>query len=345
MKLHSILTEYFVKNSIVIVLVLSGIVIAFLYGFYLFVPWSESGRSEGIEVTIHRGMTPQEIAALLNEKGVIPSQTRFLFGAKLLGVTRSLQAGHYTFRQQRTNYSVLRKLSKGLVQTQYVTIPEGSRATRIASIFRQELSIDSTRIMVLVTDTAFCRSLGIEASTLEGYLYPDTYRFPLNPTTEEVLEHMVSEFREIFDDSLVNRMQQVNMSLHEVVTLASIVEGEAALDAERPIIAALYLNRLKRRMLLQADPTIQYIIKNGPRRLLNKDLQIDSPYNTYLYPGLPPGPVNNPGIASIRAVLYPASVDYLYMVANGDGSHTFSRSIENHLKAKARFDRIRRNSR
>ncbi|MCJ7813760.1 endolytic transglycosylase MltG, partial [bacterium] len=140
---------------------------------------------------------------------------------------------------------------------------------------------------------------------------------------------------------LKKRCGQLGMSVHEVITLASIVEGEAVIASERPIIAALYLNRLEHRMLLQADPTIQYIIQNGPRRLLDTDLQINSPYNTYIYPGLPPGPVNNPGIQSILATLYPASSDYLYMVANGDGAHTFSRSLEEHNKAKQEFNRVR----
>jgi UPF0755 protein len=242
------------------------------------------------------------------------------------------------------NYAVLSKLFKGDVVTQQVTIPEGSRATKIAGILNETLGIDSVRFVSLVHDSSYCRAQDINASTLEGYLYPDTYRFHTNTSPEEAIQRMVSRFREVFHDSLIQQAAQIGMTIHQVITLASIVEGEAALDSERSIIAALYKNRLNRNMLLQADPTIQYIIKDGPRRLLNKDLQIDSPYNTYIYPGLPPGPVNSPGIASIRAVLYPDTVHYLYMVANGDGSHTFSRTIRDHLKAKARFDRVRRNS-
>ena len=153
---------------------------------------------------------------------------------------------------------------------------------------------------------------------------------------------MTARFHEVFDGSLKFRSTEIQMGIKELITLASIVEGEAVIDSERSTIAALYLNRLRKGMLLQADPTIQYIIPDGPRRLTRMDLQINSMYNTYLHKGLPPGPVNNPGLASIRAVLFPDSIDYLFMVANGDGSHTFSKNISEHLVAKRRFDRIRK---
>jgi len=322
---------------------LAGIAIfIFCFSFFLFLPYNIPNNLGTVEVTIERGATPEEIAGLLKKKSVIRGKQSFLWGAKFLGVTRRLQAGTYSFHGRVTNYSVLRKLSKGRVLTEKITFPEGIRATRIASILQKHFEIDSTRFMELVTDPSFSHSLGINAPTLEGYLYPDTYRFDLNPTPEMIIRRMVARFHEIFTDSLKERAKQIGMSVHQVVTLASIVEGEAALDSERTTIAALYLNRLRKKMLLQADPTIQYIIKDGPRRLLKTDLKINSPYNTYIHPGLPPGPVNNPGRASILAVLYPAHVDYLYMVANGDGSHTFSRTISEHLKAKRRFDLIRK---
>ena len=345
LKRERTLTIFNLKNSIIRLLLLAGISLAFLYGFSLFRPWRKIEKEDGIEVSIERGMTPKGISRRLKEKGVIRSESSFLLGAKLLGITRNLQAGRYLFQGRLTNYSVLRKLHKGRVISAYVTIPEGSRAIRIASILHKHLNIDSTRFMTLIMEPSFCASQGLDEMTLEGYLYPDTYRFHQNAIPEDIIKTMLSRFREVFVDSLKRRSEERGLSIHDVVTLASIVEGEAALDSERPTIAALYLNRLKRRMLLQADPTIQYLIKNGPRRLLNKDLEIDSPYNTYIYTGLPPGPVNNPGLSSILAVLYPDNVGYLYMVANGDGSHTFSRTMNEHLRAKSRFDRIRRNAR
>ena len=333
------------KNIIFGCLILTVIIMAFLYGFFLFWPWKVFEKEKGVEVAIQWGMTPREISVLLKEKGVIRGEGNFLLGAKLLGATRKLQAGKYIFEGRLTNYSVLRKLVKGQVITESVTIPEGSRATKIASILQERLDVDSTRFMALVQNRSFCHSQGIHQTSMEGYLYPDTYRFHSNVAPKEVIRTMLFRFRNVFVDSLKDRSQKMDWSIHQVLTLASIVEGEAVLDSERPIIAALYLNRLERKMLLQADPTIQYLVRDGPRRLLNEDLEIDSPYNTYMYSGLPPGPVNSPGLASILAVLYPDSSNYLYMVSNGDGSHTFSRTMSEHLRAKNRLDRIRRNIR
>lgn len=330
------------KRSIAIILGLSCIILLCIYGLTLFLPWSISENPENIQIAIKRGMTPKEISVLLKDGGIIRGTRSFLLGAKLLGVTRKLQAGEYRFQGSLSNYKVLRTLYKGRVVTGFVTFPEGTRSFKMASILKKTFGVDSTRFMALVNDTSFCRSLGIDASTLEGYIYPDTYRFQLNPTPENILKRMVDRFHEVFADTLKKRATVLGFSMHEVVTLASLVEGEAGLDSERTTIAALYLNRLKRGMLLQADPTIQYIIQDGPRRLLTKDLEIDSPYNTYIHSGLPPGPVNNPGLASLLATLYPSSSDFLYMVANGDGSHTFSRTVDEHIRAKQRFDRVRR---
>ena len=329
------------KKYIYAICIATATMIFLTYLFLLFLPVAHIERENSVEISIERGMTPQEIAVLLKEKKIIGKVQSFLWGAKLLGVTRKLQAGRYFFVGWITNYSVLRKLYKGYVITEQVTIPEGSRATKIAEILEKRFGINSKYFIELVNSKAFCRSLGIEAITLEGYLYPDTYYFQVDEKPEEIVKRMVSRFQEIFVDSLKERSHQLGMSVQQVVTLASIVEGEAVMDTERSIIAALYLNRLRRNMLLQADPTIQYIIQDGPRRLLTKDLTLESPYNTYIHSGLPPGPVNNPGIASILATLYPAKVEYLYMVANGDGSHTFSRTMSEHLKAKKRFDKIR----
>jgi len=313
-----------------------------IVGFILFMPWQIHQVNGPLEVMITKGMTPRHMAVQLHESEIIRSESQFLFAAKLLGLTRTLQAGRFQFQGWVSNWSVLKKLSQGDVVTQLVTIPEGCTAKEIANILQNELGIDPEVYIALVEDMEFAHSLGIQADRLEGYLYPDTYRFHDNQQTDEIIRAMVNQFQKNFCDSLRLRAHEVGFTIHEIVTLASIIEGEAAIPEERSVIAALYLNRMKKRMRLQADPTIQYIISDGPRRLLTRDLQIDSPYNTYRHLGLPPGPVNNPGIACIRAALYPADVNYLYMVANGDGSHTFSKSLRDHLDAKAKFDRVRR---
>ena len=326
---------YLISISLLFILLL-------FYSFFLFLPNSLSKGETFIEVTIDPGMTPVEMAYVLHDRDVIRHVKSFLWAAKLMGVSRKLQAGRYRFRNTKNNYHILKKLRDGKVYSQKVTFPEGIRITRLAAILKSHFDIDSTFFVDLALRSAIHKEYNLPAQSLEGYLYPNTYYFHPHVAAVDVIDRMVSHFFETLPDSLYQRMNAMHMSLHKVVTLASIVEGEAVLESERPDIAALYHNRLKKRMMLQADPTIQYIIHDGPRRLLKRDLEIESPYNTYLHRGLPPGPVNNPSVASLMAVLYPADVSYLYMVANGDGSHTFSCTLQDHLKAKRRFDRLRK---
>ena len=177
---------------------------------------------------------------------------------------------------------------------------------------------------------------------MEGYLYPDTYYFFEGENVKSVIKRLVKEYKYFWTDSNITKASSISLTQHQILTLASIIEGEAIYDSERPIISAVYHNRLKRGMRLQADPTVQYIIKDGPRRLLNKDLRIKSPYNTYLYEGLPPGPINSPGFQSLSAALYPDENDYLYFVAKGDGYHTFSKNEKEHERAKRAFQRVRK---
>ena len=186
---------------------------------------------------------------------------------------------------------------------------------------------------------------GINSTTFEGYLFPNTYQLSEDVDAEGVINTMVSEYSRNITSSMRKRMSEIGFSETEVLTLASIIEGEAIYNSERPRISGVYHNRLKKRMRLQADPTIQYIIKDSPRRLLNKDLKIKSPYNTYQNYGLPPGPINNPGIESIKAALYPEQVDFLFFVAKGDGYHTFTKTENEHNKAKREFQKIRRKNR
>ena len=185
----------------------------------------------------------------------------------------------------------------------------------------------------------------IKSDSFEGYLFPDTYLLSEDVDAEGVIDKMVSEYNNNITPSMRKRMIELGLSEREVLTLASIIEGEAIYDSERPRISGVYHNRLKKRMRLQADPTIQYIIEDSPRRLLNKDLKIKSPYNTYLNYGLPPGPINNPGIESIKAALYPEQIDFLFFVARGDGYHTFTKTEKEHNIAKKEFQKIRKKNR
>ncbi|MBN1154495.1 endolytic transglycosylase MltG [candidate division KSB1 bacterium] len=299
-------------------------------------------EGQDVTVRIRPGSGVTDIARLLKEQGIIQDIDDFIFTAKLFRLSDKLKAGQYQLPTDLSNYGVLKILTEGKVAQLKIVIPEGYTSRQIASLFRRELEIDSTQFMKYVCDNDFIHELGVEDVSLEGYLYPDTYYFHWGLDAESVIRYLVRQFHNKYNDALLEKTRKLGMTVHQVLTLASIIEGEAMLDKERPLISAVYHNRLKRSMLLQADPTIQYIIPDGPRRLLNRDLAIDSPYNTYKYPGLPPGPVNNPGIRSIKGALEPADVPYLYFVAVGDGSHKFSRNLQEHNVAKRQFDAYRR---
>jgi len=302
--------------------------------------WAPNVFSGEQIVIVSKGMNFRQIGDSLEAHRVIRSRVLFEIAGKLLGKTRDIHIGKYLFRSGLSNSQILDYLSTGkATMLVAVTIPEGLRAATQARVFKRDLGIDSARYAQLVRDSAFVRSLGIEANTLEGYLLPDTYLFYWQTDEERVISRLVEAFKEFYVDSLKRQAAEVAMTTNEVLTLASIVEGEAILDSERPIIAGVYFNRMRKRMRLQADPTLQYILEDGPRRLYYRDLQIQSPYNTYRHYGLPPGPINNPGKASILAVLYPAKHRYLYFVSNGQGGHVFSRTYGEHQRAVNRYRR------
>jgi UPF0755 protein len=214
-----------------------------------------------------------------------------------------------------------------------LTIPEGTSAKKIFESINLLLKTDH-RFDNLFTEKNILNKYNISGSSLEGYLYPNTYFFFNDTSPADIVDTLVSQFWIEFDQKLLNRANELGLSVHEVVTLASIIEGEAMLDSERSTISSVYHNRLKINMKLQADPTIQYIIEGPPKTLSTRDLRIKSPYNTYQNYGLPPGPINNPGIQSIKAALYPLETDYLFFVAQGDGSHKFTTNERDHEAAK-----------
>ncbi len=290
---------------------------------------------------IHRGMSVTQIADSLQQQAFIHNAKHFLLAAKLTGWGNQLKAGKYEMSSGLTHVDLLRLFRSGKVVQVRVTLPEGKTAEDYAEILSRTLQINKSELLKFIEDSTFARKLGVPAPRLEGYLYPNTYQFYWGATAAEVLTALVQELHKHLDEPLRAQVQASGMTLHQIMTLASIIEGEAVVDSERTVIAAVYRNRLRQGILLQADPTIQYAVPGPPRRLLFRDLEIDSPYNTYRYAGLPPGPVNSPRIASIRAALNPAPVQYIYFVARGDGSHRFSYTLEQHLQAKRDFDRVR----
>jgi UPF0755 protein len=294
-------------------------------------------------ITIPRGSSLSNISHILEESGVIENARLFVYAAKFLKAEKNLKAGQYLLPARASNYQILKTLQNAQPQSVRLTIPEGKDIRYIARAIQAKLPIDTALFSNAIRDTSLCRQFGIRASSLFGYLLPNTYFLDPGMNERDIIRVMVKEFSKFFNDEMNQRLEEIKMSRHQIVTLASIIEGETADDDERYYVSAVYHNRLKNNMPLQADPTIQFIIPDSPRRLYSKDLEIDSPYNTYKLKGLPPGPINNPGKASILAALYPAKVDFLFMVADGSGKHIFSKTLTEHLKAKKQLDKLRKN--
>ena len=313
-------------------MVVVAMTLIFVVGaWWIFYSPNPSPDGQSSTIYISRGQTFPEILDSLSLKGVIRSRGTLSLVARILGGSEHIQTGKYAIPAGISNTKLFLMLRSGkgnqLIQ---VPIPEGSRVRMQAHLFSKHLGIDSARFSELAFDPDFAGSLGVRGGSLEGYLLPDTYEFSWEQDEREILRYQVASFWKFFDDTLKARCESLGFTIHQAVTLASIVEGEAVLGEERPIIAGVYLNRLKRRMKLEADPTIQYIIGETPRRILYDDLKIESPYNTYKYLGLPPGPVNNPGKASLFASLHPATHEFLFFVANGKGGHWFARTFADH---------------
>ncbi len=323
------------------VLSLSAALAFSLFTYFLFFA---PNRFEGPQkiVPVYKAEPFSYVVDSLDAHGVISRPFFFRLAGKLVGASGKIKVGRYFFTSGRSNWQILRNIIDGTsVVNPAVTVYEGMRAAQIARLLHKEISIDSAKFMSYLSDTSLIRIPNSGAISLEGFLMPETYDFYWQMDEKSAIEEMVNEFRKFYVDSLQQRTKELRMTINEVVTLASIVEGEAVLDYERPLIAGLYYNRLRRRMKLEADPTIQYII-NGPRRIHYNDLKIESPYNTYQNYGLPPGPINNPGRKSILAALYPERNSFLYFVADGSGGHRFAKTFAEHLRNVREYRRQRR---
>jgi UPF0755 protein len=321
------------EPTLLILLSLLVLLVLTIYG----PPCPSPSLGQETVVVLDRGLGVRAIAGRLKEAKVISSPGQFLFLSKLLGVEDQLQAGKYSFAPGTRPLDVLSRLTRGQATAQMVTIPEGLTIRQMARLLQTESGMDAERFIGLANDPHVCREHGVEASSLEGYLFPDTYGLYWGIPAREIIALLVSRFQHAWDDSMARRAGELGMSLHQVITLASMIEEEVMANEERPIISAVYHNRLKKRMLLQCDPTVIYALGGKTTPLTRRDLKVDSPYNTYRHRDLPPGPISNPGKRSIMAALYPAKVDYLYFVARGDGSHHFSHTHREHVNAKNRI--------
>jgi UPF0755 protein len=286
------------------------------------------------------------IARLLAEQGVIRSRVVFVGLTALRGTARSLKAGEYEVPQGASLLTILQLLETGRVKPHLLVLPEGFTIRDLARQIEAEGIAPAAEVIRVTGNPHVAWSLGVEADSLEGYLFPDTYQVTKGMRVEEILGRMVQRFRDrTATADVVTRARLRGMTLHQLITLASIVEKEAALAAERPIIARVFLNRLRLDMPLQADPTVAYALAKEGRAPTREDLQIDHPFNTYRYRGLPPGPIGNPGRPAIDAVLEPANVPYLYFVAVDDRAHHFSTTLEEHNQAVARYRQYRARAR
>ena len=288
---------------------------------------------EAKTISISKGMSLNSVINLLHENNLIVNKN--VLKAKILirGLASKVPTGTFLIKGKVSDAILIDSIfNKGPIKLK-LTIPEGTSAKKIFESINLLLKTDH-RFDNLFTEKNILDKYNISGSSLEGYLYPNTYFFFSDTSPADIVDTLVSQFWIEFDQKLLNRANELGLSVHEVVTLASIIEGEAMLDSERSTISSVYHNRLKINMKLQADPTIQYIIEGPPKTLSTRDLRIKSPYNTYQNYGLPPGPINNPGIQSIKAALYPLETDYLFFVAQGDGSHKFTTNERDHEAAK-----------
>lgn len=314
------------------------VLIAFFFGvffllYYTFFTSNDYSYESPIQFEIRNNEPLSKIAANLENQKIIPSSFNFKIAAFIYGAEKKIKAARYKIPNGLSYIELLDLFTKGDADyLRKVVILPGHTIQWIASRLKWSVFVDSSNFVNKTKDEIFTNFVDENTKSLEGYLLPGKYYFYENSSPVEIIEAMLDSFKTFWSDSLEQRSKELGFSKHEILTLASIVDGETNMISEMPIIAGVYLNRLRIGMKLQADPTVQYLLNGNWRRLLNDDLKINSPYNTYLNNGLPPGPINNPGKKAILACLFPDKHNYLYFVADTNGGHTFSKTFNEHLK-------------
>lgn len=333
-----------------IVLWLFVIIVAVLGAIVARIAISETRPYQGYAgseqfVEIPQGAGPASMARRLVDAGIIRDTLGFRFEIARTGTGRRLQAGEYRFDRPMTVSEVVAKLARGDVYLVPITFREGLTMQEMATLFEAKGLGTVSDFSTAASDAQLIHHLDPVARDLEGYLFPDTYATMRRTTAAELVPRMVAGFEKALTPEIRDGASARGLSVRALVTLASIVEKETGKPEERPMVAAVYSNRLRIGMPLQCDPTVIYALQLARRydgNLTHENMQIDSPYNTYRYPGLPPGPIANPGRASLEAAAHPADVPYLYFVARGDGSHVFASSLEEHNRNVNEYQRHRR---
>jgi UPF0755 protein len=321
--------------KIAIFLVVLALVAAAGVGVTLYKRISEpyQGYSGEQFVEIAPGSSSRAIGERLIAGGVIRNDATYRAALWRTGAARALKAGTYRFDAPMTAVEVIRKIAKGDTWVRRLTFPEGLNMFEMAKIFEQQKFGPASSFVEAARDATPILHVDPAARDLEGYLFPETYSLPPGTAAPKLVHLMVDRFEQLFTEEMRQAAEAHGLTTREAVTLASIVEKETARADERPLVAAVYMNRLNAHMPLQCDPTVIYALERAGRydgNLTRANLEMDSPYNTYRYPGLPPGPIASPGLASLKAAVAPAAVDFLYFVSRNDGSHVFARTLEEH---------------
>ena len=289
--------------------------------------------SGNVEIEIPRGATFRQAVDILYNEKLIRDKKIFLLLGRLTGADRKIRAGFYSIWNSMSPLDIFRIIRKGRIVEYEIKVLEGDSIPEVAAEFEKFGITKKDDFLELSKDPGLLASYNIESPSLEGYIFPDTYIIPKGIDAREAVGIMIDKMREKYSGKLLSRTKEIGMTENEVLTLASIIEKEAVVDEERPLVSAVYHNRLKRKMPLQADPTSIYGIKSSKEKITLNDLKRKTPYNTYVIKGLPPGPIASPGLKSISAALYPADVPYIFFVASDDRTHQFSSTITEHLNA------------
>lgn len=327
------------KKRIKKILLIFLLAIAF---YELYDPLGPVGKkNEELLIQIPPGSSTKQIAEVLYEHGLIKKDFIFILYARITGYDTQFQAGTYLLQDSMSLPEIVEKLSRGEVQVVSVTIPEGYTVEQIAEVLSAKGLVEKNEFLRLAKEGDFAypflsRREGVKYA-LEGYLFPDTYLISPQSSAEEIIQMMLKRFQQVYDESARLKAKEMGLTDQEVITIASLIEKEAKIEKDRRLISGVIYNRLEQGMKLQIDATIQYILGQPKARLTYRDLEINSPYNTYQISGLPPGPIASPGKAAIEAALNPERTNYLYYVAKSDGSHVFSETLEDHNAAKKKY--------
>lgn len=323
-------------SFLLLLLLLASAVLVWQRVTFILSPLAAESKQEII--VIPSGAGPVEIGRILEEKKIIRSARAFHYLVRYRDVGQKLRAGEHLLDAGMSADEVVESLVKGRLKLYRLTVPEGLNMMETARLIETRNLAQAVEIKTLFQNKKFIRSLGLKVEALEGYLFPETYYFVAGTRAEAIVRAMVRRFIQVWT-TLEKMARESGLSRHEIVTLASIIEKETGRNSERSLIAAVFLNRLKRKMPLQSDPTVIYGLKDFDGNLIRRHLETYTPYNTYQFTGLPPGPIANPGQASLKAVLQPADVNYLYFVSKNDGTHYFSRNLADHNRAVSRYQK------